>query len=175
MNQRILPALIRAIGNTQNYAAQKAACLVIAQMSTIWPSTRTYLTNAMPNEWVQELLTRPNQFCLQMTPTQIDTFQGAEPSNFFFDSESTSKNSKGTNQETTVQSKVNNLNNSIITNENDIPNNEEEEEDSHQKPTLSSVQTKPQIVMRPTALKYIPVSMPKKGKGSPKITFPKTQ
>lgn len=177
MNQRILPALIRAIGNTQNYAAQKAACLVIAQMSTIWPLTRTYLTNAMPKEWVQELLTRPNQFCLQMTPTQVDTFQGAEPSSFFFDtSESTTKNTKSETQEidptTAVQNTINSLNNSNSIKNNNIQN--DEEEDSNNAPIQNAVQTKTQIVMRPTALKYIPVSMPKRGKGNPKITLPKT-
>lgn len=177
MNQRILPALIRAIGNTQNYAAQKAACLVIAQMSTIWPATRNYLTNAMPNEWVQELLTRPNQFCLQMTPTQVDTFQSAEPSNFFFDTESTPKNTKSESQESgqkQTQSTTNNFNN---TNDKDNNNNtaSEEEEDSIHTSIPNPTNTKPQIVMRPTALKYIPVSMPKKGKGNPKITLPKTQ
>lgn len=177
MNQRILPALIRAIGNTQNYAAQKAACLVIAQMSTIWPLTRTYLTNAMPKEWVQELLTRPNQFCLQMTPTQVDTFQGAEPSSFFFDtSESTTKNTKSETQEidptTAVQNTINSLNNSNSIKNNNIQN--DDEEDSNNAPIQNAVQTKTQIVMRPTALKYIPVSMPKRGKRNPKITLPKT-
>lgn len=168
MNQRILPALIRAIGNTQNYAAQKAACLVIAQMSTIWPATRNYLTNAMPNDWVQDLLTRPNQFCLQMTPTQIDTFQGAEPSHFFFDSETASKGTNGTDDKIASQNTTNNQNISASQN-----NEEEEELNQVRKP--STAKPEPQIVMRPTALKYIPVSMPKKGKGSPKITLPKTQ
>jgi hypothetical protein len=83
--QRILPALIRAVANTQNFAAQKAACVVIGHMVGRWPEVKTYLTNAMPPEWATELLRSPQNFCLHLTPTQIDTFQGAEPSNFFFD------------------------------------------------------------------------------------------
>jgi hypothetical protein len=83
--QRVLPALVRAIGNTQNFAAQKAACHVIARLVDKWPETKACLTNAMPSEWATALLTSPQQFCLQLTPTQIDTFQGAEASHFFFD------------------------------------------------------------------------------------------
>jgi hypothetical protein len=83
--QKVLPALVRAIGNTQNFSAQKAACLVLARLVDKWPNARSFLTNAMPNEWATALLTRPQQFCLDLTPTQVDTFQGAEPSHFFFD------------------------------------------------------------------------------------------
>jgi hypothetical protein len=39
----------------------------------------------MPSEWATALLTSPQQFCLQLTPTQVDTFQAAEASHFFFD------------------------------------------------------------------------------------------
>jgi hypothetical protein len=83
--QRILPALIRAVGNTQNFAAQKASCVVIGLLVGGWPVVKSYLTNAMPAEWATELLRAPQQFCLQLTPTQIDTFQGAEAQHFFFD------------------------------------------------------------------------------------------
>jgi hypothetical protein len=83
--QRLLPGIVRAIGNTENFATQKAACMVLAHLVDKWPDTRQLLTNAMPKEWVTALLTSPQQFCLQMTPTQIDTFQGAEPGHFFFD------------------------------------------------------------------------------------------
>jgi hypothetical protein len=83
--QRVLPAVVRTLGNTLNFAAQKAACAVLARLVDKWPQTRTCLTNAMPAEWATALLTSPHQFCLQLTPTQIDTFQGAEASHFFFD------------------------------------------------------------------------------------------
>jgi hypothetical protein len=38
--QRVLPALVRAIGNTQNFAVQKAACVVLARLVDKWPATR---------------------------------------------------------------------------------------------------------------------------------------
>jgi hypothetical protein len=135
--QRLLPGLVRAIGNTENFAAQKAACLVLVQLVDKWPDTRQFLTNAMPNEWVAALLTSPQQFCLQMTPTQIDTFQGAEPGHFFFDVTVDPQAGKAEGKRQ-VQLK-------------DI-----------KKATLGqSGYTQPPIIMRPTALKYIPSSRPK--------------
>lgn len=176
MMQRILPSLIRAIGNTQNYAAQKAACLVLAQMVTIWPNTKTYLTNAMPNEWVQALLTSPNQFCLQMTPTQIDTFQGAEPSHFFFDSiEDASKTAK---PEISKPDENTNANQNDETakdvSSNELSNTLENKEENVQppQPVPLSTNVPPQIVLRPTALKYVPTSKSKKKRATPKITKP---
>ncbi|OHS93732.1 hypothetical protein TRFO_39984 [Tritrichomonas foetus] len=189
MIQRILPALIRAIGNTQNYAAQKSACLVIAQMVTIWPATRTYLTNAMPNEWVQALLTSPNQFCLQMTPTQIDTFQGAEPSHFFFDATEEPSTKKSSSLLSSPNQKSDNQgeNDDKDEDENGMmerdfgkdgqrgaslegkKDDDAEEGDNNQKKfTSPSGYVPPQIVLRPTALKYIPSS-------KPKITTPRSK
>ena len=185
MIQRILPALIRAIGNTQNYAGQKAGCLVIAQLVTIWPDVKSYLTNAMPADWVQALLTSPNSFCMQMTPTQIDTFQGAEPSNFFFDALEETEGKSKTKRSTTTESdsqdqkqtEQNQESDAIKARELSTTENTEKSfpirEPTSPKPKQPSTPapggSAPQIVMRPTALKYIPSS-----KKSPRITTPRT-
>jgi hypothetical protein len=136
--QRLLPGLVRAIGNTENFAAQKAACLVLVQLVDKWPDTRQLLTNAMPKEWVAALLTSPQQFCLQMTPTQIDTFQGAEPGHFFFD---VTVDPQAGKAERTRQ---------------------RQSSDGKRETLGPSAYTQQPIVMRPTALKYIPSSRPKR-------------
>ena len=137
MIQQVLPALVRAIGNKENFAAQKSSCLVLADMVQVWPETRTNLTNAMPNEWVTALLTSPQQFCLQLTPTQIDTFQGAEAQHFFFDAEEGERKKLKPVKEPELE--LGELKKTQIT---------------------TSVYAAPPLIKRPTVLKFIPSSKP---------------
>jgi len=83
--QRILPALVRALSNVDNFSAQKASCSVIVGIIDCWPQAKQMLNNAIPAEWTEMLLEDPHKFCLELTPTQIDTFQSIEPSSFFFE------------------------------------------------------------------------------------------
>jgi hypothetical protein len=39
----------------------------------------------MPSEWALDLLRSPQSFCLQLTPTQLDTFAAVEAAHFFFE------------------------------------------------------------------------------------------
>lgn len=137
MIQRILPTLVRAIGNTQNFAAQKAACVVLSLLVQVYPNTKTFLTNAMPNEWAQALLSSPQQFCLQLTPTQIDTFQGIEPSHFFFDvvDEPQVVQEKDGSDEMTLT-------------------------DAKRTKMASTIYVQPPIILRPSPLKFVPSSKP---------------
>jgi hypothetical protein len=136
--QRLLPGLVRAIGNAENFAAQKAACLVLVQLVDKWPDTRQFLMNAMPKEWVVALLTSPQQFCLQMTATHIDTFQGAEPGHFFFD--------------VTVDPHAGRA----------AGKGELQLKEAKKTSTGPSAYTQQPIMMRPTTLKYIPSSRPRR-------------
>jgi hypothetical protein len=136
--QRLLSGLVRAIGNTQNFVAQKAACTVLAQLVDKWPDTRQLLMNAMPKEWVAALLTSPQQFCLQMMPTQIGTFQGAEPGHFFFDVTLDPQWGKAAGK------------------------GELELKDTRKVAMGQSGYTQQPIWMRPMALKYFPSSRPKR-------------
>lgn len=137
MIQQVLPALVRAIGNKENFAGQKSACLVLADMVCVWPETRTNLTNAMPNEWVNELLKSPQQFCLQLTPTQVDTLQGAEAEHLFFDAEETEE--KRPRRKAESQLELGDLKTTQI---------------------AGSIYAAPPLIKRPSVLKFIPSSKP---------------
>lgn len=85
MIHKFLPALVRTLANSENFAAQKTACNVIKGFVKVRPQSYTYLTNAIPKEWVDQMIENPHKFCIQITPTQLDTFIAVDASMFFFD------------------------------------------------------------------------------------------
>ena len=105
---KVLPALVRSLANSDNFAAQKTSCNVIRGLIKVQPETKTYLTNAIPKEWVEDMLNDPHKFCISMTPTQIDTFMAIDASMFFFETnddtqQQTQEETKKENELDTVQ------------------------------------------------------------------------
>ena len=79
---KLLPVLMRTVGNSQNFPAQKAACLALVKYVSVLPEVRTYLNNTIPNEWVTSMLTRPKDFSMKLTPTQLETFNTIDETSF---------------------------------------------------------------------------------------------
>ncbi|EAY12259.1 hypothetical protein TVAG_028120 [Trichomonas vaginalis G3] len=83
--QKFLPALVRNLANTRNFSSQKAACSAIGSIVSAIPLMKIYLCNAVPREWVDQMISSPHSFCINLNQTQIDTFSTIESSMFFFD------------------------------------------------------------------------------------------
>ena len=79
---KLLPVLMRTVGNSQNFPAQKAACLALVKYVSVMPEVKTYLCNTIPNEWVNSMLTRPKDFSMKLTPTQLETFHTIDETSF---------------------------------------------------------------------------------------------
>ena len=81
----LLPNLVRLLGQNQSFATQNYAAQCICKMIGYDSSAKTYLTNAIPENWVSSLLSNPREFCLSMTQTQSDTLTTLERSQFLID------------------------------------------------------------------------------------------
>lgn len=127
MIHKFLPALVRALGNTENYSAQKFASHVICGLVDYNNKTKIYMENAVPKDWVTALLQAPSKFCLELTPTQIDTFISIDPTDFYFENnidldvpkfESISqrliKGNNGYNQRKLIITPITNVKSSIV-------------------------------------------------------------
>lgn len=85
MIHNFLPVLVRNLANVKNFSSQKAACSAIGSICGAIPVMKKYLCNAIPKEWVDQIIANPHSFCINLNQTQIDTFSSIVASQFFFD------------------------------------------------------------------------------------------
>ncbi|EAY03437.1 hypothetical protein TVAG_412410 [Trichomonas vaginalis G3] len=78
----LLPNLVRLLGNKGNFATQMHSAQCLVKLMEYNPEAKVYLTNAIPDSWVNDMIQNYREFCLNMTQTQCDTLSSLERSQF---------------------------------------------------------------------------------------------